>query len=239
MQPNQYLVNLSTSGSWDEMPLDIQLEILKQAHEQERAERYQARVLRFQFKGYIALTDRQELWMLVEDWLETHSVQTLTETQAIETQAIERCLETRLRAVFDTLFRSWTDAFDSPDELNLTDQAWAQTAFHIQAVLPEVESPDGPADFGYRHAQIRATSADGLHRIRLLFCRMPVGGPYTCVNIMYYGPQRFRTFDDYNISAARGGIVEESLAQQPLAADVPRGLDDPRVFHHWHAFYYG
>jgi hypothetical protein len=99
------------------------------------------------------------------------------------------------------------------------------------SLLPEVETPDHR-----RAAEIRASSADGLHRLRLRFCQLPLDGPpYTCVNIRYYGPQRFRTFDNYAIHLDRGGQLREWLAERPLAADVPRGLDDPRVFEHWQA----
>jgi hypothetical protein len=130
--------------------------------------------------------------------------------------------------VFDTVFRP-----DDADELNQPERP----AFRVQAFRQE-------DSLGLlRFAEVRATSADGLHRLRLqlFLCRgapsaqfPPItNGTLTRVNIRYYGPQRFRTFDNYDIHADRGGMLREYLAQQPLAADVPRGLDDPRVFEHW------
>jgi hypothetical protein len=109
------------------------------------------------------------------------------------------------------------------DELNLTGQAWTQIAFHIQAIAPQ---DDGWT--GFRHAEIRATSADGLHHIRLRFCRMPVDGPYLFVNIRYSGPQHFRTFDTCDYLSSRGGTLQEYRRQ--TLYNGPLGLDDPRVF---------
>jgi hypothetical protein len=113
------------------------------------------------------------------------------------------------------------------DELNQPEPP----AFMVQALRPETRRGHT------RPAEIRATSPDGLHRLRLLLLRLPVAGPFTIVGIWYYGPQRFRTFSNYNSPLLRGGMLREYRAaegaQPPLAA--PRGLDDPRVFEHWHA----
>jgi hypothetical protein len=43
--------------------------------------------------------------------------------------------------------------------------------------------------FGVDFAHLKAASADGLHRIRLSFTRLPVGGPYASVSIKYVGPR--------------------------------------------------
>jgi hypothetical protein len=239
--------NLATAATWHDIPLDNRLMILRSAREQRQADRYRARVLRFQFRGYIALADHQELQQALEEWSnlyphtpyeQEHEQEHEQEQHPLRREQIVRRLETRLRAVFDTLFRSWTDASGTPDELNLTAHAWAQVAFRVQAIRPEeLRLPSNWT----APAEIRATSPDGLHRLRLVLCRLPVGGPFTCVNISYYGPQRFRTFDNYDYYQARGGDLREYRAaegaQQPLAPEthVPHGLDDPRVFQHWHA----
>ena len=133
-------------------------------------------------------------------------------------------LETRLSAVFHALFRP-----DTQDRVNLTGDAWTQIVFHIQSLLPEINDRRYVDRYGVRHAAIRATSADGLHHIRLQFTRFPVGGPYTSVNIQYVGPHRFRTFDAYNLSQARGGALEEFRGGPAVA----RPLDDPGVFEGW------
>jgi hypothetical protein len=241
---NEYLVaarshSLATAA-WDDIPFDNQLMIHRYVYEQERADRYRARALRFEFRGFIAQADRQELLQALEAWL-TLRANLPTSFQQVEQHAqqqaaIRRRLETRLRAVFDSVFRCW-DFFDGPDELNsdelnLSDEAWAQVALHVQRLLPEVETPDHR-----QAAEIRATSADGLHRLRLRFCQLPLHGPpYTCVNIRYYGPQRFRTFDNWHYAAARGGLVQECRGStQHPDTQHPEALDDPRVFEDWRA----
>jgi hypothetical protein len=216
---------VTTATSWDQTPFDNQLMILQYAHEHYLAnrDRFRARVLAFRFSGFIAQADRQALWQGVEDWqlqwrLYADSNNGLNvddwPPEPEQLQAVERHLETCLRAVFDALFSP-----DTEDELNLTEIAWTQIVFRIQAVLPEFESANG-----FRPAEIRATSADGLHRIRLIVCRLPEAGPYTCVNIRYYGPQRFRTFD------TREGALHEFRAPQLRHV---HGLDEPRVFENW------
>jgi hypothetical protein len=153
---------------------------------------------------------------------------------AEELHAVERRLETRLRSVLDALFRT-----DTQDEVNLTAEAWRQVVFRIQAVQREISTANG-----YRLAEIRATSADGLHRVRLWLTRLPEGGPYVGVRIRYYGPQRFRTggvlhrvrgaTDTATDTATvnRGGTMQEFYSRHE---HLPvRGLDDPRVFENWY-----
>jgi hypothetical protein len=221
---NSYTVHHSVR--WDEIPFDNQLMICRSVYEQMRVDRYRARELRFGFFGFIALADRQELWQGVQDWLnrETHPITHYQEEQQqIAQEQILRRLETRLRAVFNSLFRN------ADDELNLTGHAWTQIVFRIQSVMPEMESANG-----YRHAEIWATIADGLHRVRLLFVRLPLEGPYTSVNIRYVCPQRFSTFDTHDFFQSRGGTLEEFRA--PLhegRALAARPLDDAVVFQDW------
>jgi hypothetical protein len=213
--------HLTTASSWDEIPFDNQLMVWRNVFEQMRAERYRARVLRFKLKGFIGEAEWRELWQGIEDWLDLeHRAQRQTQAR-LEQQAIERRLETRLREVLTALFRC-----DTADKTNVTGEAWAQIAFHIQAVL----SPGGG-----ELPEIRATSADGLHRIRLLLSSLPEGGPYVGINIMYYGPHRFRTGGVLDrvrgANMNRGGTMQEFVhGGEPLQV---RGLDDPRVWDHW------
>jgi hypothetical protein len=237
---NEYLVaQLATAAAWDDIPFDCKLRCLRLAFEAERADRYRARALRFEFRGFIALADRQELLQALEAWLTLRLPTSLqqVEQHAQQQAAIRRRLETRLRAVFDSVFRC-SDFFDdelNSDELNLSDEAWAQVAFHVQSLLPEVETPV-ETPHHRQAAEIRASSADGLHRLRLRFCQLPLDGPpYTCVNIRYYGPQRFHTFDNWHYAAARGGLVQECRGWWTTQPPHPEALDDPRVFEHWRA----
>jgi hypothetical protein len=209
---------LATGATWDDIPFDLKVRCLKLARELERAERYRARVLCFQFRGHIALADHQELQQALEQWQNLYT----QEHEPGAQQPILRRLETRLGAVFDAVFRP-----DGADELNQPERP----AFRVQA-FRQVSSIAG-----LRFLEVRATSADGLHRMRL---HLMVGAPdyplidngtLTRIIFRYYGPQRFLTFDDYDIHADRGGMVLEWLPQHPLAA--PRGLDDPRVFEDW------
>jgi hypothetical protein len=207
--------------------------IWQNVFEQERAERYRARVLRFQLTGFIGEAEREELLLGVEHWCAQWSLYEQANdglnfddwpSEPEQLHAVERRLETRLRPVFDTLFRA-----DTQERVNLMADAWTQIVFHIQAVLPESRTANG-----YRHAQIRATSADGLHQIRLMLTALPVGGPYVCVTIRYYGPQRFRTGGVFvrGANMNRGGTMQEFVnSGEQLQV---RGLDDQRVFENWH-----
>ncbi len=133
--------------------------------------------------------------------------------------AIERSLETRLRAVVDEVFRplprnsgvqaAGVQAAET-DELNLTGDAWTQIGFRIQAVLPEFESDFPEED---ECGEIRATSADGLHRIKLTF--FPWLADTCRVEVQYVGPQRFRTVE---------GRADWHVAEFQREAPVPRAL---------------
>jgi hypothetical protein len=236
---NPYTVhNATTASSWDEIPFDNQVMIWRNVYEQERAERYQeryrARVLRFQLTGFIGEAKREELRLGVEHWTAVWNRYALANDglnfedwpplPTEELNAVEGRLETRLRSVFDALFRA-----DIQDEVNLTAEAWTQVVFRIQAVLREIRTANG-----YCHAEIRATSADGLHRVRLWLVRLPEGGPYVGVRIRYYGPQRFRTGGVLDrvrgANMNRGGTMQEFHSRDQLQV---RGLDDPRVFENW------
>jgi hypothetical protein len=228
----------TTASSWDEIPFDNQLMIWRNVYEQERAERiverYRPRVLRFQLIGFISEAEREELRLGVEHWTDVWNRYALANDglnfedwpplPTEQLNAIEARLETRLRSVFDGLFRA-----DTQDEVNLTAEAWTQVVWRIQAVLPESTTENG-----YRHAQIRATSTDGLHRVRLWLVRLPEGGPYVGVRIRYYGPQRFRTGGVLDrvrgANMNRGGTMQEFHSREQLQV---RGLDDPRVFENW------
>jgi hypothetical protein len=215
---------LRTGLDGPDMPYDLHPIIWGYVGEAERAERYRARELRFSFRGHIALADRVPLLQGVNEWCSIATLASPTRS-SIEEQILQR-LEPRLSAVFHALFRS------TEDRVNLAGPAWTQTVFHITSLRPEINEHDYVQRHGVRLAQILAASADGLHRIRLQFTRLPVGGPYTSVCIQYVGPQRFNTFDDRNISQARGGALEEAHGGPPAAG---RRSNDPAVFEGWHA----
>ena len=222
MTANAYVVRgvhrkatLSTATGWDDVPFDLHPMIWRHVFEAERTERYRARELRFRFFGFIAHADREALWQGLNEWPGT-----------IEEQILQR-LATRLSAVFHALFQP-----DTQDRVNLAGHAWTQTVFHIVSLRPEINDHNYVQRHGIRFAQILAASADGLHRISLRFTRFPVGGPYTSVNIQYVGPQRFRTFGDYNHHQDRGGTLEEVRGAPSLPA-VGRPLDDTGVFEGW------
>jgi hypothetical protein len=220
-EPVQDSKHLTTAGSWDEIPFDNQLMIWQNVFEQMRAERYRARVLRFRLTGFIGETEWRELWQGIEDWLDLeHRAQRQTQAR-LRQQAVGRRLEARLREVLTALFPC-----EAADQTNVTREAWTQIVFHIQAVL----SPGGGA-----LPELRATSADGLHRIRLLLLEMPEGGPYVGVRMQYYGPQRFRTGGVLQrvpgANMNRGGTMQEFHSREALEV---HGLDDTRVFENWH-----
>ena len=117
--------------------------------------------------------------------------------------------------------------------MNLAGHAWTQIVFPItliQREINEINDHDYVQRHGVRLARILAASADGLHRISLTFTRLPVGGPYTSVNIQYVGPQRFRTFDEYDHLQSRGGTLEERSGGPPAAG---RRRNDTAVFEGW------
>jgi hypothetical protein len=219
----------TTASSWDEIPFDNQLMIWRSVYEDMLADRRRARLLCFKFMGFIAQVDRLELLLGVDTWLHQWRLfEDLNNSlnyfdwppEPEPLQAVERRLETRLRAVLDEVFRPLDK---TEDELNLTGQAWTQIAFRIQDVRREVRSSDG-----YRHAEIRATSVDCLHRIRLRFLNLP--RQRLAVNIRYAGPQRFRTYATYDYEGSQGGDLEEyrRMSRATLTA-----ADEPEVFENW------
>jgi hypothetical protein len=188
----QSLQNLLRTGMDDDgphMPYDLHPIIWGYVGEAERAERYRARELRFRFNGDIADADRELLLQGIREWI---SEETVSRRSTLEEQILQR-LQPRLNAVFSACFQP-----DTADPVNLPARAWSQIVLKITSIRPEIHDHVGLPVHGpprsIRPAQIHAASADGVHRIRLLF--LPVGGPYTFVSILYIGPQRFMTFDD-------------------------------------------
>ena len=143
---------------WDLLPFDNQLMVWRHLGEQERAERYRARVLRFKFKGFVSEDDWRQLSQGIENWFRLNRTLRL-----FSLERVRRRLEASLRRLLTSLFQC-----DEADRLNVTGEAWTQMAFHICVI-----EPAGGGDV----AEIRATTADGLHRIRLLLLEMPEGGP--------------------------------------------------------------
>jgi hypothetical protein len=195
--------HLTTAGSWDEIPFDNQLMIWRNVFEQERAERYRARVLRFQLRGFIGEAEWSELARGCGRWLRLFYTHRL---HGRRRQAVDAGLEARLRQVLTALFRC-----DAADEMNVAGDCWAQIAFHIQAVL----LAGGDDVF-----ELQATSADGLHRIRLLLSCLPQGGPYVGVNI--------RSRDGGAAPAARRrvrghAVIVAQHISNTLATRLPRG----------------
>jgi hypothetical protein len=212
--------HLTTASSWDEIPFDNQLMVWRNVFEQVRAERYRARVLRFRLTGFIGEAEWRELWQGIEAWPDLDR-RAQRQTQArLEQQAMERRLEARLREVLTALFRC-----AAADKMNVAGEAWAQIAFNIQAVLP---------GGGGALPELRATSADGLHWIRLLLRELPEGGPYVGVRVLYYGPQSFRTGGVLQrvrgANTSWGGTMQELHSREAIEV---HGLDDTRVWEHW------
>jgi hypothetical protein len=221
---NLSLESLADRDAGPNMPFDLHPIIWRYVFEAERAERYRARELRFRFFGFIAHADREALWQGLNEWYDTETPPFMR--SSLEEQILQR-LETRLSAVFDALFQP-----DTQDRVNLTGHAWTQIVFQIASLRPENNDHDYVQRHGVRFAQILAASADGLHRISLRFTHFPVGGPYTSVNIQYVGPQRFRTFDEYNHHQSLGGTLEELRGPASLPA-VARPRNDYLVFERW------
>ena len=211
---------------WDQLPFDNKLMVWKIVGEQERVERYRARVLRFKLRGFVGEDEWKQLSQGIKDWLRLDRSLSLSERAQPNSagfqrlEGIRRSLEASLRGLLTSLFRC-----DEADILNVKGEAWTQMAFHICAIEPRDDSDV---------AEIRATTADGLHRIRLLLLKMPEGGPYVGVNIRYYGPQRFRTGGVMDSVGRRGGTMQEFKFGNLQAAVQVLGLDDPRVFENWH-----
>jgi hypothetical protein len=197
---------------WDVLPFDNQLMVWRHLGEQERARRYRARVLRFKFKGFVT----EDIWRQLSQGIQQY-LQLSRTLKFFATLQVRRSLQANLRELLTSLF-----GCDVADPVNVTGEVWRQIDFHIHAVY-ERAGGDTP--------EIRATSADGLHRIRLLLLEMPDGRP-TAVSIRYYGPQRFNTGGmEFFWETGMGEHMHEFLNNQALQV---QGLDDSRVFENWH-----
>jgi hypothetical protein len=215
---------LRTGLEGPDMPKDLHPMIWGYVFEAERAERYRARQLRFRFFGIIDRADREALLQGLNEYdrlrFATHDEAPPFMRRRLMEVILQR-LEPRLSAVFHALFRS------TEDRVNLAGDAWTQIVFQITNIHAEITDPGYLQRHGVDFAHLEAASADGLHRIRLRFTRLPVGGPYASVSIQYVGPQRFRTFDEYNHLQSQGGTLEE------MGAAAGRETSDPRVFEGW------
>jgi hypothetical protein len=184
---------------WDQLPFENKLMVWKIVGEQERVERYRARVLRFKFKGFVSEDDWRQLSQGIENWFRLNRTLRL-----FSLERVRRSLEASLRGLLTSLFRC-----DEADILNVKGEAWTQMAFHI-CLIEQRDDSDV--------AEIWAKTADGLHRIRLLLLQMPEGGPYVGVNIRYYGPQRFSTGGVIDRVGRRGGTMQEFKFENLQAA---------------------
>jgi hypothetical protein len=216
--------------TWDDIPVDNRVMIWRDFNEQIRAERYSARLLRFQYFGReIALADRMELLLGAQAWVHGQSGEDEIATEQLE--AVESRLQIRVRRVFDALFRPLQQ-----DVLNLNAQAWTQIAFRIQNVTADRETRVSDVMYGdivfHVDSVIYATSADGLHRVRLNVSR-EAEDDSAAINIRYVGPQRFNTFNNWNHVQQSGGDLREFAAHPEMHQAAARGLHDPRVFDNW------
>jgi hypothetical protein len=220
-QQNMYVTGIEGP----DMPYDLHPIIWGYVGEAERAERYRARELRFRFLGYIALEDREAMLRNIDEWFRLERDMLEVGAPSQMRQILNR-LQTWLTAWFHVLFQT-----DTQDNVNLPAQAFSQKDFHITSLRREsLRDGGGHGPFTAIVARRSVPNADGVHRIRLQFTRLPVGGPYTSVNIQYIGPQRFTTFDNRDVSQARGGTLEE-LDSGPPAVGRPR--DDHTDFEGW------
>ena len=195
---------------WDQLPFENKLMVWKIVGEQERVERYRARVLRFELKDSVGEDEWKQLSQGIKDWLRLDRSLSLSERAQPNSagfqrlEGIRRSLEASLRGLLTSLFRC-----DEADILNVKGEAWTQMAFHI-CLIEQRDDSDV--------AEIWAKTADGLHRIRLLLLQMPEGGPYVGVNIRYYGPQRFSTGGVIDRVGRRGGTMQEFKFENLQAA---------------------
>jgi hypothetical protein len=245
-------MRFSTATGWDDVPFDNHSMIWSMVGEATRAERLRERQLYercrerrlyFLFDGFIDETTYRELWLGHEAWLDRRQQHLCIWEQFrrhdLRLHDIERSLETRLRAVVDEVFRPLPrnsgvqsgGQAEETDELNLpaeplTGEAWTQIGFRIQAVLPALESSWSPQVD--ECAEIRATSADGLHRISLRFETLQDEDGRRPVEVWYVGPQRFRTSDTQDRHVVE--YQREAYWPRPGSSNY---LDDPLVFEDW------
>jgi hypothetical protein len=207
---------------YERLPLDITSMILRMAWLQERKDRYLARELRYKYTGYIDETDRLLMLQLIRCWNFLDQQEVLDANQIQPMRLIQAHLQKTVRSVFDQFFRPNTD-----DQLNMEDSEWTQVVFELQAMLPVFHN-----DGFVSKAEIRATSADGLHRIRFLFQRFPA---LDHVLIFYVGPQSFATFSRYKDHEcwAQDLCILERYYGGDAARRNLRNLDDKSVFEDW------
>jgi hypothetical protein len=161
------------------------------------------RQLHFEFDGWSSHNDGttcQELIKGVQDWLALPS-------DSPQRLAVRRRLQERVRAIVDEVFR-----LDEADELNMRINDWRQIQFRIDAINARSEDDD---EFT---KEIVATSADGVHRLRVRILRYYGDDEYDpdrelddgrrMLEVRYDGPHRFETYYDYDPECSEGGRVQ-------------------------------
>ena len=123
------------SVRWDDLIDDNQEMISMFTRENMLADRRRARLLYFEFIGFIVKDDHQ---LLLQDFKEWHNVEDWQGAGAEQEKAIERSLEVRLRAVLNALFEPIDHR---EDELNLTAQAWSRLLFTYKALHMKKSGP--------------------------------------------------------------------------------------------------
>ncbi len=101
---------------WDLLPFDNQLMVWRHLGEQERAERYWRRVLRFKFKGFV----NEDIWRQLSQGIQQY-LQLSRTLRFFATQKVRRSLEANLRGLLTSLFRC-----DEADQVNVTGEVWRQ-----------------------------------------------------------------------------------------------------------------
>jgi len=169
----------------------------------DRVDGHRNRQLHFEFDGWSSHNDGttcQELVKGVQDWLALPS-------DSPQRLAVRRRLQERVRAIVDEVFR-----LDEADELNMRINDWRQIQFRIDAINARSEDDD---EFT---KEIVATSADGVHRLRVRILRYYGDDEYDpdrelddgrrMLEVRYDGPLRFETYYDYDYECSEGGRVE-------------------------------
>jgi hypothetical protein len=154
---------------WDDLNDDNKWMISRLLKENMRERLRRTRLLEYVYSGVMDEEDRVALLQGIADWYEDDPE---------SRQASRQMIESRLRTVFDALFRP-----DEEDKVNLSAQAWAQVAFHIKQ--------DPTEGYGNYLRKITAESTDKLHEICIEFI---VIRSKSRVIVTYFGPQRFKTF---------------------------------------------
>jgi len=168
---------------WDDLNADNKWMISRLLKENMRERLRRTRLLNYVYSGVMDEEDRVALLQVIADWYEDDPE---------SRQASRQMIESRLRTVFDALFRP-----DEEDKVNLSAQAWAQVAFHIKQ-----DPTEGYGNYlmillllflqkQSLEGKITAESTDKLHEIRIEFI---VIHSKSRVIVTYLGPQRFKTF---------------------------------------------